>query len=53
MTIAIIGKRYMSFVKRGMHDQDGSYNCMFEKINKIKIAVLCTKQNRDLAYLLI
>ena len=43
----------MSFVKRGMHDKDGRYNCMFEKINKVKIAVSCKKQNKDVAYLLI
>ena len=32
ITIAIIGKTYMSFVKRGVHDQDGPYNCVRKQI---------------------
>ena len=32
ITIAIIGKTYMSFVKRGVHDQDGPYMCVRKQI---------------------
>ena len=52
ITNAIIRKIDMSFVKRGVHNQDGPYN-LFKEMDRTKIVVLCTKHNRDVAYIII